>query len=169
MFAKNDVVVYGRTGICTVESIEKKSYSMKNGTGQMCYVLKPLYDTSSTVFVPVDNDTLTGMMRSVLTKGEIDSMLDTVKEKEEIWIEDQRERTAKFREVLSHGIKSELLVMIRSLYDHKTALTQSGKKLCASDDGILKDAKREVSQEFAYALGIDQSGVEPYITERLGC
>lgn len=167
MYSKNDIVVYGRTGVCSIEDIKKKSFSIKSRYENLCYVLKPLYDESSTVYVPVDNERLTSMMRRVLTKNEIDSMIEKVRADNLEWIDDQRERTETFKHILANGIRKDLLVMIRTLSLHKEHLAQNGKKLCSSDDGILKDAKREVSQEFAYALGIDQSGVEPYILERL--
>lgn len=167
MFTVNDTIVYGRTGICVIDAIEKKKYSVRDRIENNCYVLKPIYDSTSTIFVPVDNERLTSMMRRVLTKQEIDSLLESIKDGEEQWIDDQRERTEKFKEVLSKGIRRELLLMIKCLYERKTQLLKNGKKLCASDDGILKDAEREVSQEFAYALGIEVGEVGNYILSKL--
>ncbi len=167
MFKVNDTIVYGRTGICVISAIEKKKYSVRDRIEKSCYVLKPIYDSTSTIFVPVDNEKLISMMRRVLTKQEIDFMLESVKNGEEQWIDDQRERTERFKEVLSNGIRSELLLMIKCIYEHKALLSQNGKKLCASDEGILKDAEREVSQEFAYALGIGVDEVENYILSKL--
>ncbi len=167
MFMVNDTIVYGRTGICVIDAIEKKRYSVGDRVENSCYVLKPIYDSTSTVFVPVDNERLTSMMRCVLTKQEIDLMLESVRDGGEQWIDDRRERTEKFKEVLSKGIRSELLIMIKCIYEHKALLLKNGKKLCASDEGILKDAEREVSQEFAYSLGIGVDEVGNYILSKL--
>jgi len=167
MFKENETVVYGRSGVCVIDSIESKSYSLKNSSEHKCYVLKPVFDKSSTIFVPVDNEKLTSAMRHVLTKKEIDEMLKSVKKSDAPWIDDRRERNEKFKEILSHGVCRELLLVIKCLTQRKRELSESGKKLCASDDVILKDAHAEVSHEFGYALGLDKNETEDYIVSHL--
>lgn len=167
MFNVNEMIVYARSGICKIERIESKSFSVKNSMENKCYVLKPIYDSSSTVYVPVDNDVLTSMMRNILTKQEIDELLFNVKDEVTDWVNDQRERTQKFRRILSGGITKDMLVMISSLVEKEKELAITGKKLCSSDDAVLKEAKREINQEFAYALGIELDGVEDYVVNSL--
>lgn len=167
MYRIDDMIVYARMGICQIKDIEKKAFSVKSSSESTCYVLKPIYDKTSTVFVPVDNEKLTGMMRNVMTKEEIDGLLENIKGKEDEWIENQHERNIKFREILSNGVRQDMLMMIRCIQAKKKDLDDKGKKLGSSDETTLKEAKREVNQEFAYALDIDQDGVGDYITSRI--
>ena len=168
MFEINETIVYARSGLCKIEKIESKAFSVKNRPEHKCYVLKPIYDSSSTIYVPVENERLTSMMRNVLTKNEIDSLLEEIKGKENEWLDDQRERSREFRETLSNGIRTELLMMIRCIVQHKRNLSEVGKRLSSSDEAVLKEAKKEIIQEFAYALGIEQEGVEDYILSKVG-
>lgn len=167
MFKENDVVVYNRSGVCVIEKIEEKSFLTNKKYDNTYYVLKPVFDPTSTIFVPVGNEKLVGMMRSVLSKKEIDEMIERAKNSETTWIDEQRVRTENFRRTLSGGINTELLQMIRCLLAHKDFQAKNGKKLCSSDEEMLRDAKREVSREFAYSLGIEQDDVENYIATRL--
>ena len=48
-------VVYGTTGVCVVDSIEQKKIGRNI---KQYYVLKPVAQSTSTVFLPVDNEEL---------------------------------------------------------------------------------------------------------------
>lgn len=56
VYAVNDVVLYGGEGVCKIADIEKRNF---HGKEVEYYVLKPLYGSSSTVYVPTQNTTLT--------------------------------------------------------------------------------------------------------------
>ena len=55
MFAKNDYIIYGTTGVCKITGIEKKKF---NNMEREYYILKPAYDPNSTIYAPVDNNIL---------------------------------------------------------------------------------------------------------------
>ncbi len=164
-YKKQDTIVYGTTGICTIEDIRQKSFSP--GQQEMYYILKPVFSPSSTVYVPVDNERLTAKMRRVLTKPEIDALVDTVAKRGDVWTEDRRERVDRFKATLSEGIGTELLTMIHSLHRHKAQLEQQHKKLCSADEQTYASAKKMVTEEFSYALHIAPDEVEAYIVNRL--
>ena len=55
MLKLKDTVFYGTTGVCVVDCVEKKKIgNMKKDY----YVLKPVSQSSSTVFIPTDNEKL---------------------------------------------------------------------------------------------------------------
>ena len=89
MFQVNDMVLYGTNGVCRVVDIDERDCG-----GRMVeyYILKPIYASNSTVFVPVNNEKLTSKMRYVLTKEEIDAKIRAIPEVQEEWMEDERER-----------------------------------------------------------------------------
>ena len=71
-FSKNDMVVYGNNGICTVEDIR----IMKFGKDEaVYYVLKPKASSAATLYVPQDKESLVSKMRKLLTREEIDNIL----------------------------------------------------------------------------------------------
>lgn len=72
MYQKNDTVIYGSHGVCTILDISEQKFGDK--TAQY-YVLKPVSTEKSTIFIPVDSPILSGRMRRILSAEEIYRML----------------------------------------------------------------------------------------------
>ena len=68
MLNLKDKVMYGTTGVCVVDSVESKRIGRET---KQYYVLKPISQTSATVFLPTDNEKLLGKVRRILTVDEI--------------------------------------------------------------------------------------------------
>lgn len=167
MFQVGEVVAYGATGICTVEDIRIMSLSRAGTNKQEYYVLRPAAAPTCITYVPTANEALTGKMRRVFTGEQIDGLIASVKGEQLEWIEDTRRRADVFGGILTKGISPELLKLISCLYLEKKARAGAGKKFCATDEKILSSAERIVSEEFAYALNIQQSEVSAYIAEKM--
>ena len=60
MFQINDIVTYGTNGVCKIENITMKEFM---GSAKEYYVLKPVNDNASTIYVPVHNEKVAGKMR----------------------------------------------------------------------------------------------------------
>ncbi|MGN1097541.1 MAG: CarD family transcriptional regulator, partial [Clostridia bacterium] len=124
MFNVNDTVVYGTAGVCVVSEVKEMAV---RGTERAYYVLSPVDSTASRVFVPVENENLTAKMKRIMSRDEADSML---KDKTQYvpWIEDRRERSEKYSQIISGGDKREILSVLRVLYDAKIKAESAGKK-----------------------------------------
>ena len=131
------------------------------------YILKPMKNDESTIYIPADNETLVGKLRRVMTKDEIDSLLLGMRDKEIEWNNDRRSRMEQFRTILVDGVTQKLLLMIRCIYMKKRELTEQGRKLSTTDENILKSAEKLVEDEFSYVLDIPQSEVGRYIRNLL--
>ena len=168
MFQIGEVVSYGATGICTIEDIRFESLSRSGAKKQEYYILRPAATPTCTTYVPTANEALTSKMRRVMSKQEIDQMIESVRGEQLEWIEDTRHRADAFGQVVSRGISAELLKLIGCLYLEKKSRSKGGRKFCATDEKILSSAERMVSEEFAYALQIQQNQVAAYIAGKLG-
>lgn len=165
MFAKGDVVSYGTTGVCRIDGeCEQKV----KGEMKKYLVLKPVYQDNSTVFVPVDNKVLMDRLKSLLTFEEVEQLIEGMPEDDTRWIENDTERTEKFRSILKGGDRSELVKMVRSLYLHRQSQFAKGRKLHAADEHFLKDAEKMLFDEFAVVLGIKPEEVVAFIDKKLG-
>ena len=167
MFQIGEVVSYGATGICTIEDIRLESLSKAGTKKQEFYILRPAATPTCTTYVPVGNEALTAKMRKILSKEEIDTLIDSVQGQRLEWIEDPRHRADAFGQIVSRGISPELLKLIACLYLEKGNRTQCGKKFPATDEKLLASAERLVSEEFAYALQIPEEEVSAYIAKRI--
>ncbi len=163
-FSKNDTVVYGKNGICLVEDIKTMKFGMDSGT---YYILKPMSNKASTVYVPVDKESLVSKMRGVLTKEQIDDILtkDCVDSLE--WPENKIERNDIFSGIISRCDTRELLMLIKCLYLKKQEKQNRGKQLSSSDDGLLKMAEKLIDEEFSLSLGCSTEAVGEYIRKKL--
>ena len=90
MFNVNEHVFYSSVGVCRVMDI--RSMKLGGSEEQKCYVLKPFKDSNSTIFVPVDNGELLRNMRPIMTRDEIEALIQDMPSEDTIWINNERER-----------------------------------------------------------------------------
>ena len=77
VFQKGERVVCGSKGVCVVEEITTLDIAGVDKKREY-YILKPLYLSSSTVYIPVD--TAEGSMRKVLAHEEAESLIRQIPE-----------------------------------------------------------------------------------------
>lgn len=164
MFQLGETVLYGTEGVCTIADISEMKFGSKTGK---YYVLRPVYRRTSTIYVPAENEMLTGKMRRVLSAEEIDALLHDVTDCEVDWIEDPGERKTEYAKILTGGDRCELVRLIRALYLRRSDLQEKGKRLRTGDDQLLRDAEKLLNDEFAMVLQIPQDEVPEYIRARI--
>lgn len=162
MFAKNDYIIYGTTGVCKITGIEKKKF---NNMEREYYILKPAYYPNSTIYAPVDNNMIN--IRKIMTVKEVYDLIKTMPDNKPIWIDDINLRKEKYNEILKKGDKVELVKLIRTLYLEKEKKKNEGKKLYVGDEKIMSEAQRLLHEEFALVLNIKVDEVLPFILGEL--
>lgn len=160
-----EIVLYGSEGVCRISEISKIKVGHKR---EEYYVLHPIHREGATVYVPLNNETLLSKMRRLLTKEEIENLIQQVAAEEPLWIEDSGERKAEYQRILSGTDRLELLRMIRGLYLRRDMLRQRGKYLRGSDEQLLRDAEKILNDELALVLEMERREVPEYIRRRMG-
>lgn len=163
-YCKGDHIIYGSFGICYVEDI--KSMSFSGVPERNYYILRPTDNERSTYYVPVDASA-DDKLRRVLSKEQIDSLIDEIKGKKLEWIENRTEREVYFKNILQHGDYVQILLMVSLIFIKRRELTENKKKLTVSDEQILKSSEKYIGGEFAFALNISPDTVPSYIQNRL--
>ncbi|WP_139650944.1 CarD family transcriptional regulator [Raoultibacter phocaeensis] len=164
MFEVGSTVLYGSDGVCTIQAITHKDVG---GVSGEYYVLEPVYQKKSTVFVPLDNERLIGRMRTILSPEELIGLIEDISDKPLMWIEDESERKIAYREVIARGDCAELMRLVKTLYLHREQQLERGKKLHACDDRFLKTAEKMINDEFAMVLEIKPEQVPAYLSARI--
>ncbi len=157
-------VLYGKMGVCLVQ--EQKAIKMGRESS-LYYVLCPISDGRSSVFVPCDNEELVSRMRPLLTQDEIDILLSDADEQKLQWMDDRNERSALYRTVTNGGDRSMLIRLICCLFRKKHERQEIGKRLSAMDETALQECMRLIDEEFSMVLNIPRNEVVNYILERL--
>ncbi|MBQ7986383.1 MAG: CarD family transcriptional regulator [Clostridia bacterium] len=166
-YKKGDYIRYASNGVCLIDDIKSIDIN-RSKNPKSFYVLKPISASSSTIYVPLDNNELVSKMRYILSKTEIDSLINSVKNDKIDWISDRKERNNSFKQIIKDSDPRELLKLVSCIYLKKQELSADGKKLSSTDEGHLLQAEALIENEFAFVLKLDGLGVGNYIRAMLG-
>lgn len=164
MFQINDVVVYGAQGVCKIVGTQDQKI---DGANKTYFVLKPADDRGATFYVPTWNEKALAKMRKVMTKQDVDTLIDSMPNKKPAWIENENERKETYKRILAGGNQAQIISMIQAIYLHKKEREAEGKRLHMSDEHFMKDAEQLLYNEWQYVLNVDKAGLMAYIFERI--
>ena len=165
MFKVHDVIIYGTQGVCQIVGIEEKAV---NGTKKTYFILKPVNDSLSTIFAPTGNEHVLKKMRKLLSKAEIDSLIDSMPDKAVVWINHDNDRKEHYRKILASGDHVELIKIMKAIYIHKKEREAEGKRLHMIDEQFFKDAEHVLYNEFQYVLKLNsKEELMTYILSRI--
>lgn len=146
-----DFVLYGVSGACEVVEIGTLSFA---GPDKIYYSLKPVYDSRSTIYLPVAKED--EIKRKVIDKKEATKILEEVKDVE----------AAKYgadREICDPIIKSgdniELSKLIKMLRNMRKENRKIHKGLNIQEERLLRDAERVFFSEMATAFSMTMEEV----------
>lgn len=153
-----------RYDVCKIIDIRDMSFA---GIGERkYYIVAPLNEESSRIYIPADSDDIDSAMRRMLTIDEINEIIEQSRNLELAWIDESKERVSRFDKILQNGDTAEIIWLIKALKEQKKQVESEGKKLCAGDSRVLETARKIISEEFAFVLGLEKNEVEPYIADR---
>ena len=165
MLKVGEKVLYGGAGACTVtktvwrrcgESQEEREY----------YVLTPVRDGRTTLYVPVDNAASQAKIRPLLSPEQLTELVRSMPEEEAPWIADEKARQERYKNTLKSGNRRELLVMAKALYLHRKQVKAMGRRLHQTDERLLQEAEKLLCDEFAVVLGMERGQVISYLFEK---
>ena len=162
MFKINDYVIYGSNGVCQIEEIEKMS--LRNQELEY-YILSTVYNNEMIIKIPVNNKKI--LMRELMSKTEVMSLIEDISRNETIEIDDARKRAQEYREIIKSGNAKEIIKVINSIRLEENEKISLGKKLNKTDEDIMIIARKQLYQEIAIVLGIDIDVVGDYIRNNI--
>lgn len=169
MFEKGEYIVYGSTGVCEVADITtiSRDTAIINGISKnkLYYVLHPYNQNGGRIFTPVDNQKT--VMRKLISQEEIEEILDNLQDIEDLWVDDERQREAKYKEAYRSCDCEKWISIIKTCNIHKEQLRERGKKLSAADRKYIKLAEESLFTEFSIPLDIPKEEVKKYIESRV--
>lgn len=164
MFWAGQRVVYGSHGVCDIADIETKVIDRKKVE---YFVLAPIDQPGARFYVPTANPAALEKMRPLLTRDELDALLNSEETTRDTWIPDENRRKMLYRELINRGSRADLICMIRMLHRHKAEQLAAGRKFHLCDENFLRDAEQLLSAEFSLVLGISKDEVGNYIESSL--
>lgn len=148
MFEKGSYVIYRSEGVCVISDVRSESFGAIGGA-ETYYVLSPIREPRSTVFVPVENERLVAFMRPLMNAAQITAMVNEEHGERLEWLADSRARGNIFKEILARGDRRELVRLVNTLSEKHEEARNRGAKCCASELGLLERAKKMLFDEFS--------------------
>ena len=164
MFCAEEIIIYGGYSVCKIAEITQKELD-----GKMVdyYVLKPVFNPDSTVFVPVNNDMLKKRMHKIICRDDAHSLIRSMSQIEKIWIDSENARKEKYKDILARRERDELVGLIKALHIHKQQQSEKKRRLHISDERFLKEAEKTLCEELAFVLEIPPDEVPILIRKQL--
>ena len=139
MYRPGEMIVYGRTGVCRVERIERQE------NGQDFYVLEALYQNCS-IRTPVEGKVF---MRPVITRQEAEEL------------------TEHYQAFIATHQCRDLVELVKSIYAKRRAAEREKRKFGTVDERFMKEGEALLHGELAVALDMTPEEVPGYISRRL--
>jgi len=163
MYEINDLIMYGREGVCRVDDI----YTLDiTGTdkGRLYYILDPLYKQGK-IYTPIDTKIF---MRHIISSEEALQLIDGIPSVEtNVCNERLKTLEDQYKAELNTHMCEDLIRLIKTVGVKKDESTSKGKKLGKTDENYMKMAEETLYGEFAQALKIPRENVKVYIEERI--
>ena len=163
MFQIGDCVVSSTNGIC---NIEDQVWLDLSGEKRMYFLLIPMKDTSSKLYIPVDS--AEKRIRKAMTEDEATKLLASLKVIPELEIKNEKFCEKEYKAAVYSGDPVMLAKVIKTIYLRREKRLSSGKKTTVIDDRYFKTAIHVLHSELAYALGSEEDAVEGKIIEAIG-
>ena len=165
-YQKGEYIRYACNGVCLVDDVRLDRLTKKEPPKEF-YILKPVSNPASTLFVPTGNATLVAKMSRLPDREELDALILAPREEPLDWIDDRKIRLASFQTIVKECDLGQLISLVSCIYHRREDLIAAGKKLGASDETLLQRAEALIENEVAFVLKVEQSEVSDYIRGKL--
>ena len=165
MYQKDDLIVYGSSGVCRVTAIGPLEGAGGPKGKRDYYTLSPVFG-SGVIYTPVDTTVFT---RPILSKEQVEELIDRIPtlEERECNVSNLRMLTEHYHAAFESHQCEDLLRLIKELYQRGQNSIKQGRRIGLTEMKYRKQAEELLHGEFSVALGIPYDEVEAYIAKRL--
>ena len=164
VFVKGEYVVCGSKGVCMVEDVTKLDVPGMVGKREY-YVLKPVYNHGTTVYIPVDAGKES--MRGVLSATEAKRLIRKMEEIAPICIDNDKMLEQEYRGCMRTNLCEEWVRILKTTHQRRVKRQEMGRKVTAVDAKYSRIAEDSLFGELAVALGIPKDRVSDYIDKEI--
>lgn len=164
MYQIGDLIICGDNGVCEVKSIGKLDLEWID-KNKPYYTLHPIYQPGK-LYMPIDTCI---NMRPVITYEEAQQLIDRIPSINGIDCSNHNPKLLKehYRELLHTHKCTDLIKLIKTIYEKNIDLINNGKHLGQIDNKYIKQAEDLLYGELAMALNISKEEVRDYITSKI--
>lgn len=146
-------VSYRSEGVCVITEIRRQKFGVLNELKDF-YILSPIKEPNSKLFVPADNEDLVSKMRPLCSAEEVNQLAKKLYSERLEWIALPRARSNYFRDILSDGDRNMLILLIHTIYEMEEQLAPSGRHVTQGDLNAFNRAKKVLLAELSVTTDI---------------
>ena len=154
MYKVGTYVSYRSEGVCIINEIKQQEFGALDMLSEY-YILSPIGDPNSKLYVPVNNEALVLKMRPLFSAEELNALARELRNEKMEWIKEPRPRNNAFREILSLGDRVALIKLVHTLVAQAEVFESIGKTLTQGDEMTLKRAKDMLIAEFSFTTNVN--------------
>ena len=162
MFKPGDYVVNSNNGICKIDGVV--TMNTPNGNKEY-YLLIPLHEPTAKIYIPLDS--AAQRIRYAMSKEEATQLINSVKNINETYIENEKEREKIYKTAVSSCNPQKLVGIIKTLYLRRLEREKTGKKNTVIDERYFKLAENQLHNELSFALQVEKEQVVQMITQNI--
>ncbi len=161
----NDLVVYGRSGVCQVTDLTIPDFAKDNPEPILYYVLKPLHQDGF-IYTPVNTKVF---MRPIISEAEAHRLIDMIPSIQATVYHSSSMQELKnhYEEAFQSHNCEDLIELSMSIYTKKKYMEQQKRKFGQTDAKFMKKAEELLWSELGAALNIPREDVPAYISDRI--
>ena len=154
MYKVGTYVSYRSEGICVVSEIRSQKFGLLNESKDF-YILSPVKDPNSKLFVPTDNEALISKMRELCSADDVNALAAELLGETLEWDFQSRRRSNFFKEILAGGDRELLISLIHTVIAMENELSMIGKHVTQGDWTALERAQKMLVNEFSFTTDIN--------------
>lgn len=159
MFKVGDIVVHKRD-ICKITGIVK-NYRLDEDY----YTLSPIDDSSLVIHTPVLDER--GLIRSVISKKEAESLIKEIPNIATIEFNDDRSLEVKYNALIDSGKNEDLIQIIKTTYLRREEKENKGKKVNEKDKNYFRLAEKMFYSELSVVLDKTYDETKDYVVSKV--
>ncbi len=164
MFACNEYVFHESGGVCRIDEI--KAAPLENmPAGRLYYIMKPVNDQNSVIYIPVDSEQI--FLRKLMDRTQAQELLDDIPFIRTIDESNAKLLRAKYVELMKTHDPVEWVRVIKTVYLRSDVQNGHGKRLSETERSFAETAKRHLHTELSLALDVPREQMEAYISEHI--
>lgn len=164
MFERDEYVFYESGGICQIADIRVAPLESMPAD-RTYYIMKPLHDPNSVVYIPVDSDKV--FLRRLLNREEAEELLNRIPTVDAIDEPNAKLLRAKYTEAMRTHDPVEWVRVIKTVYRRANAQASRSQRISETERNFAENAKRYLHTELALALGLNEAEMERHISEHI--
>lgn len=163
MYQIGDYVVCSNKGVCVIENVTTLTISGVDKEKKY-YILKPLYTSGSTVYVPVDSQK-EPLLRKVIDRGAAEKLIEAIPEIPLLVISNDKMTEQVYKDCMKTNDCTDLVRLIKTISLRKLKRVQAGRKVTAVDAKYIHLAEDNLYGELAVALDMTKEQAKIHIEE----